>query len=107
MLTERELAAMQCDADGTLVDVCDIERVTKVSDGQGGRTTTWAVVHANVPCSVAPQQIQARERPIAERVSAESAWVITVPGVALFMLVLSIALVGDGIRDVTAPENRG
>lgn len=34
------------------------------------------------------------------------AWLITIPGVALFLLVLSINLVGDGVRDVTAPENR-
>ena len=33
-------------------------------------------------------------------------WLITIPGVALFLLVLSVNLVGDGIRDVTAPENR-
>lgn len=34
------------------------------------------------------------------------AWLITIPGLALFALVLSINLLGDGIRDVTAPENR-
>jgi len=33
-------------------------------------------------------------------------WLITIPGVALFLLVLSINLAGDGVRDVTAPENR-
>ncbi|MGQ9858167.1 MAG: ABC transporter permease [Thermodesulfobacteriota bacterium] len=33
-------------------------------------------------------------------------WVITIPGVALFLLVLAINLVGDGIRDITAPETR-
>jgi peptide/nickel transport system permease protein len=33
-------------------------------------------------------------------------WLITIPGTALFLLVLSINLVGDGVRDVTAPENR-
>jgi peptide/nickel transport system permease protein len=33
-------------------------------------------------------------------------WLISIPGIALFMLVLAINLVGDGIRDVTAPENR-
>lgn len=32
-------------------------------------------------------------------------WLIAIPGCALFLLVLSINLVGDGIRDVTAPEN--
>jgi peptide/nickel transport system permease protein len=33
-------------------------------------------------------------------------WLITIPGIALFVLVLAINLLGDGIRDVTAPENR-
>jgi peptide/nickel transport system permease protein len=34
-------------------------------------------------------------------------WLITIPGVALFLLVLAINMLGDGLRDVTAPENRG
>jgi peptide/nickel transport system permease protein len=34
------------------------------------------------------------------------AWLITIPGVALFLLVLAINMLGDGLRDVTAPENR-
>ncbi|HEY0290971.1 MAG TPA: ABC transporter permease [Hansschlegelia sp.] len=34
-------------------------------------------------------------------------WVITIPGVALLVLVLAINLLGDGVRDVTAPEGRG
>ena len=34
------------------------------------------------------------------------AWLITIPGVALFLLVLAINLMGDGVRDITAPENR-
>jgi peptide/nickel transport system permease protein len=33
-------------------------------------------------------------------------WLISIPGVALFLLVLAINMVGDGLRDVTAPENR-
>lgn len=33
-------------------------------------------------------------------------WLIGIPGTALFILILSINLMGDGIRDVTAPENR-
>lgn len=32
-------------------------------------------------------------------------WVILIPGFALFALVMAINLLGDGIRDVTAPEN--
>jgi peptide/nickel transport system permease protein len=34
------------------------------------------------------------------------AWLIAIPGAALFLLVLSINLLGDGIRDVTAPDGR-
>ncbi len=33
-------------------------------------------------------------------------WLLAIPGTALFLLVMSINLLGDGIRDVTAPEAR-
>ena len=33
-------------------------------------------------------------------------WLIAIPGAALFMLVLAINLLGDGMRDVTAPDGR-
>ncbi|MCB1744310.1 MAG: ABC transporter permease [Gammaproteobacteria bacterium] len=34
-------------------------------------------------------------------------WLIAIPGSALFLLLLAVNLLGDGVRDVTAPENRG
>lgn len=33
-------------------------------------------------------------------------WLVLIPGLVLFVLVLAINLMGDGLRDVTAPENR-
>lgn len=33
-------------------------------------------------------------------------WLIAIPGTALFFLILAINLLGDGLRDVTVPENR-
>lgn len=33
-------------------------------------------------------------------------WVIAIPGVALSILVLAVNMLGDGIRDISAPENR-
>lgn len=33
-------------------------------------------------------------------------WLVMVPGTVLFVLVLAINLMGDGLRDVTAPEGR-
>jgi peptide/nickel transport system permease protein len=35
-----------------------------------------------------------------------SPWLITIPGTLLLLLVLAINLLGDGIRDLTAPEGR-
>ncbi len=33
-------------------------------------------------------------------------FLITIPGLALFILIFAINMLGDGVRDVTAPENR-
>jgi len=33
-------------------------------------------------------------------------WVIAIPGISLMVLVLAINLVGDGLRDINAPQNR-
>jgi len=33
-------------------------------------------------------------------------WLVLIPGAVLFVLVLAINLLGDGLRDVTAPEDR-
>ncbi|MCZ4352867.1 ABC transporter permease [Roseovarius aestuarii] len=35
-----------------------------------------------------------------------ASWMITLPGIALFLLVLFVNLLGDGVRDITAPEGR-
>ena len=34
------------------------------------------------------------------------AWMVTIPGSAIFLLVLAINLLGDGVRDIAAPESR-
>ena len=33
-------------------------------------------------------------------------WLVVLPGITLFFLVIAINLMGDGMRDVTAPEHR-
>lgn len=33
-------------------------------------------------------------------------WVIAIPGIALSILVLAVNMLGDGVRDISAPENR-
>ena len=33
-------------------------------------------------------------------------YLVVIPGAAIFLLVLAVNLLGDGIRDITAPESR-
>jgi peptide/nickel transport system permease protein len=33
-------------------------------------------------------------------------YLVAIPGVAIFLLVIAINMLGDGIRDITAPEGR-
>jgi len=33
-------------------------------------------------------------------------WLVILPGAALFLLVIAVNLMGDGLRDATAPEGR-
>jgi peptide/nickel transport system permease protein len=33
-------------------------------------------------------------------------WLITIPGAMLFLLVLAVNLLGDGLRDATSPKSR-
>jgi peptide/nickel transport system permease protein len=33
-------------------------------------------------------------------------YLIEIPGLAIFLLVIAINMMGDGVRDVTAPEGR-
>jgi peptide/nickel transport system permease protein len=42
----------------------------------------------------------------AKRFMFFSPWLITIPGTALLVLVLAINLLGDGVRDVSAPDQR-
>ena len=35
-----------------------------------------------------------------------SGWLVYIPGTALFALIIAINLLGDGVRDITAPEGR-
>ncbi len=33
-------------------------------------------------------------------------YMVTIPGICLFFLAIAINMMGDGIRDITAPEGR-
>ena len=78
MLTAAELTAMRATLNASLPDTCEISRVTLEPDGAGGQTETWETI-VTVACRVAPSGRSPQERVIAERLSNESTWTLTLP----------------------------
>lgn len=79
MLSASDIAAMRATIEAALPDTCTIQRATETSDGAGGRTKTWATLASGVKCRLAPDTYRAEEREVAARLTAVTAWVITLP----------------------------
>jgi peptide/nickel transport system permease protein len=107
-----------------------------VSAAQAAGASTWRVITGEVLPNVAPQLIVVATVEAASAILLEAAlsflglgvqpplpswglmiseaksymffsfWLIAIPGAALALLVLAINLVGDGLRDVLAPDGR-
>ncbi len=73
-----ELASMRATAQSAMPDQCQVQRVTRASDGAGGFTETWVTV-ATLPCAIAPMRGRPEERAIAEQIKARVLWVLLVP----------------------------
>jgi len=54
MLSDAQLAHMRAEQAKTLVDTCDILRLTRAPDGKGGSTEQWAAHLTSQPCRFAP-----------------------------------------------------
>lgn len=78
MLTAAEIAEMRSVQVLAQAATCVITRRSLSSDGMGGFTETWAGV-GTVTGRVWPATESGAERLIADRITEEDAWVITVP----------------------------
>lgn len=78
MISASDLVHMRIELEKSLPDSCQIQRATKVSDGAGGSTETWATV-ATVACRIGPTGRQPEERAIADRLTNLTSWTLTVP----------------------------
>lgn len=74
--SERQLAAMQVEANKYLTDTCTIRRTTLVPDEAGGTTETY-VDRAGVACRLA--STGGSEGKVAERMSLVTPWTVTLP----------------------------
>lgn len=78
MLSAAELSAMRATQGSALPGTAVISRNSPTSDGMGGWTDAWAAV-GTVDGRLAPASESGAERLVAERITEEDAWVITVP----------------------------
>ena len=77
-LSAGELTAMRATQADTLPGTAVISRNTPTSDGMGGWTDAWAAI-GTVDGRVAPAQESGSERLVADKITEEDAWVITMP----------------------------
>ena len=61
-----------------LPETCDIQRVTRTSDGQGGYTETWvtAAGSTDVPYRRSPMGAPTEQR-LADRLAGKAGWILT------------------------------
>lgn len=66
-ISTRELARMRATAEAEFTDSATIQRSTKVSDGEGGTTATYAQSGSAFACLVSPIDRQSDEEIVADR----------------------------------------
>lgn len=76
LLTAGDIARMRDVLDQSLPDTCVIQGGTIVDDLGGGGSTTWAN-RGTVDCRLSP--MTGSEREVADRLSEDAQWLITVP----------------------------
>lgn len=78
LLSAGELTAMRSVQSETSPGTAVISRNTPTSDGMGGWTDAWVAI-GTVDGRVAPAQESGSERLVADKITEEDAWVITLP----------------------------
>lgn len=79
LLSAADLTSMRATLDESLPSTAAISRKTLASDGQGGRTETWATV-ATVACRVSPMETRGDDEQVqSDRPLSVGDFVITFP----------------------------
>lgn len=98
-------AGMLADARATIEASFDksaaVKRKTATADGQGGRTYTWPT-NATYPCAKKPMAMTPREKVVADRLSAETYWIVELPYDADVRVTDRIEIDGEAF-EVAAP----
>lgn len=79
MLSDADLDYMRSSLNDLLPDTCVILSPTNTSDGQGGWSTTWGTVSANVKCRIDPGRKEMYERVTGAALKPFSWWQLTLP----------------------------
>lgn len=79
MPTTRQITRMRATAEAELIDSATVQRSTKVSNGQGGTTSTYAQVGSAFACLLSPIKRQNDDEEVADRNAKFVRRVLTYP----------------------------
>lgn len=77
-LTASELSAMRDHVEAHLPDTCEIDYVTRTSDGAGSWTEAWTARGTAIPCRLAHTRIERFEGVRLSQLREGYTWVLTV-----------------------------
>jgi SPP1 family predicted phage head-tail adaptor len=79
LLSGGDLAYVRSQAGKALPDTCHIEERQLTQDGRGGMAEAWAIAYTDVRCRFSTMPEHAREGLLANRNTAGSMWLLTLP----------------------------
>lgn len=77
-LSAVELDDLRVEAESSHTGTCQIQRLARVSDNQGGTTDTWGNQGSAIPCRYAPAFIAPREQLGSARLTLVRGWKVYV-----------------------------
>lgn len=77
LLDANTLKQIRADQARAMPDTCNVQRLTRASDGAGGWTQVWATVATGVACRLTPTG--GHENVLASKIGEISTWTVTLP----------------------------
>ena len=106
MLGTADINWMRDTLEELMPDTCVILSPTNTSDGQGGWTTTWGTVAANVKCRIDPGRKEMYERVTGAALMPFSWWQLTLPWDQAVDETYRVVVNGDTYNVVNHDDNK-
>src|ERR1700733_9660102 len=79
MISLQELAEMRSVCNGSMPDLCNIQKQVLSSDNAGGQAITWTNETTGVACRIVPYILRSEEKTIGARQAELRMWTVALP----------------------------